>query len=150
MPVPSLAHKAGLTVLHNSQSENGTDFYPADFLLEQTSYFRRKRRQVSLDYSALARPANLIRRYVRRLLSVIKIQARWRGDMVRAHQYIRSLSSVPAARRVEALDVIRRRVARRARVASTNSRWTNVRQNRLFNMWQANGNFAQTISGPAS
>ena len=139
MPVPSLAHKAGLTVLHNSQSENGTDFYPAGY-----------RRQVSLDFSALARPANLIRRYVRRLLSVIKIQARWRGDCVRACQYIRSLSSVPAARRVEALDVIRRRVARRARAASTNSRWTNVRQNRLFNMWQANGNFAQTISGPAS
>ena len=150
MPVPSLAHKAGLTVLHNSHPNPNP--LRSDFHI----WSRDKKgndivnRQVSMDFSPLATPAKLIQRYMRRILGIIKIQARWRGDCVRACQYIRSLSSVPAARRVEALDVIRRRVARRARVASTNSRWTNVRQNRLFNMWQANGNFTQTISGPAS
>ena len=61
------------------------------------------------------RAARALQRWIR---GIVSIQARWRGDCVRACQYLRRLASVPADRRVEALAVIRRRVAYRARMAA--------------------------------
>ena len=88
------------------------------------------------------RAARALQRWIR---GIVSIQARWRGDCVRACQYLRRLASVPADRRVEALAVIRRRVAYRARMAAAARTHNAVRQNRLFNMWQG-GNFARTIN----
>ena len=125
----------------------GNHFFPSAILGHMITDMVGRASSAASNRLGDVRAARALQRWIR---GIVSIQARWRGECVRACQYLRRLASVPADRRVEALAVIRRRVAYRARVASTNSRWTNVRQNRLFNMWQANGNFAQTISGPAS